>query len=45
MASNAIKDCWESTILRISVGNEGGGGGAQTKGVFAKTSIDSCTKA
>jgi len=34
-----------NTILRNSVGGEGGEWGAQTKGVFANNSIDSCTKA
>ena len=34
----------ENTILRNSMGDEGGGG-AQTRGVFANNSIDSCTKA
>ena len=32
-------------VLRNSVGGEGGERGAQTKGVFASNSIDSCTKA
>jgi len=32
-------------VLRNSVGGEGGERGAQTKGVFANHSIDSCTKA
>ena len=34
-----------STVLRNSVGDEGGEWGAQPKGVFAGDSIDSCTKA
>ena len=34
-----------NTVLRNSVGDEGGWWGAQTKGVFANSSIDSCTKA
>jgi len=34
-----------NTVLHNSVGDEGGERGAQTKGVFANTSIDSCTKA
>jgi len=33
------------TVLRNSVVDEGGGCGAQTKGVFANNSIDSCRKA
>ena len=31
--------------MRTGVGDEGGGWGAQTKEVFAKNSIDVCTKA
>ena len=34
-----------NTVLCDSVGDEGRKWGAQTKGVFAKNSIDSCTKA
>jgi len=34
-----------TTILRNSVGNEGMEWGAQTRGVLADKSIDSCTKA
>jgi len=32
------------TMLRNGVGDEGGGG-VQTRGVFANNSVDSCTKA
>jgi len=34
-----------NTILRNGVGDEEGGWGAQTRGVFANNSIDSCTMA
>jgi len=35
-----------NTVMRNSVGDEGGGGGVtQTKGGFGNKSIDSCTKA
>ena len=46
MACIAIKDCRrEIIILRNSVGDQGVGRSAQTRGVFANDSIDSYTKA
>jgi len=45
MAWIAITDGGGNTVLRNSGGDEGGERGTHTKGLFAKNSIDSCTKA